>query len=47
MEPKAKGIEMVALLIEVLPVPPHEGNLLKLKFYLRKILKRPWEAKQP
>ena len=45
---KAKGLEMVALLTEVSPVPLFtESNLLKLKFYFKKILKSQWEGKQP
>lgn len=45
---KAERLEMVALLTEVSPVPLFtESNLLKLKFYLRKILKSQWEGKQP
>lgn len=45
---KAEGLEMVALPTEVSPVPLFtESNLLKLKFYLRKILTSQWEGKQP
>lgn len=45
---KAKGLEMVALLTEVSPIPLFtERNLLKLKFCLREILTSQWEGKQP
>lgn len=45
---KTEGLEMVALPTEVSPVPlSTESNLLKLKFYPRKIPMSPWEGKQP